>query len=69
MKTINIVKREFEQSLIQLVEECNIPACILKDIFEKYLRQLQNIAEADYKRDMEQLQKAQPQKSEDNELS
>lgn len=61
LKTINIAKHEFEISLIQLIENSNIPACILKDIFDKYLRQLETIAENDYKRDLQQLQKQQQQ--------
>jgi len=40
LKTINIAKREFEDNLIQLIQEANIPACILQDIFSKYLREL-----------------------------
>ena len=65
LKTINIAKREFEDDLIQLIQEANIPACILQDIFSKYLRELQDIAEADYKRDLEELKKAN-QKNDNN---
>ena len=65
LKTINIAKREFEDDLIQLIQEANIPACILQDIFSKYLRELQDIAEADYKRDLQELKKAN-QKNDDN---
>ena len=65
LKTINIAKKEFENNLIQLIQEANIPACVLQDIFSKYLRELQDIAEADYKRDLEELKK-QNQQNENN---
>ena len=55
LKTINIVKKEFENSLIELIQNSNIPACILSDIFEKYLRQLKDIADQDYERDLKRL--------------
>ena len=53
-KTINIVKKEFENSLVKLVQNSSIPACILVDIFQKYVYQLQNIADADYEKDIQQ---------------
>jgi hypothetical protein len=51
-KTINILKREFEDDLIQLIQNANMPACILHDILVKYSRELQDLAEEDYKRDL-----------------
>ena len=65
LKTINIVKKEFENNLIQLIQEANIPACVLQDIFFKYLRELQDIAEADYKRDLQELKKQSQQNNKD----
>lgn len=64
MKTINILKKEFETNLIDLIQSSNIPACILQDIFDKYLRQLSDIAERDYKRDMQKLQQEEKEKDE-----
>lgn len=64
-KTINILKKEFENNLIQLIQNSNMPACILQDILSKYLRQLQDLADEDYKRDLQQLKK-QNQQNENN---
>ena len=62
-KTINIVKKEFENSLVKLVQNSSIPACILVDIFQKYVYQLQNIADADYEKDIQQEWQMQEEKS------
>lgn len=64
-KTINILKKEFENNLIQLIQSSNMPACILQDILSKYLRQLQDLADEDYKRDLQQLKKQSQQNNED----
>ena len=69
MKTINITKREFEDNLIELIQNSNIPACILVDIFQKYLRQLEDIAENNYQRDLKQLQKQEQEKEIQDESS
>ena len=69
LKTINITKREFEDNLVELIQNSNIPACILVDIFQKYLRQLEDIAESNYQRDLKQLQKQEQEKEIQDESS
>lgn len=64
LKTINITKREFENNLINLIQNSNMPACILVDIFEKYTKQLEDIAESNYQRDLQQLQKQEQEQQE-----
>lgn len=67
LKTINVTKREFEHSLFQLINNSNIPACILQDIFELILNQLKKLADADYERDIKQLEKEQEQQEQEQE--
>lgn len=58
MEEIILMKREFEENLVKLINESNLPAFILKPIIKDLFEQL-NIAE------QQQLEQAQKNKKEE----
>lgn len=57
-KTIAIKRAEFHQSLIQLIGQSELPVCVVADALQIVLTQVQNLANEQLQKDIEQMKEA-----------
>lgn len=51
-KTASILHKEFSDKLIQLINNCGLPAWAIKDTLRNALNQVEAIADQEYQKDM-----------------
>lgn len=56
MKPITILKREFDEKLVELVNGCGLPACVIKPSVEQLVNLLNQMEAAQYQADLKAMQ-------------
>lgn len=57
-KPVTIIREELRQKITSAVNESNLPAFVVADMFEGFLRELRALERQQYQNDLENYQKA-----------
>lgn len=55
-KSITIIYQEFKDNFANLINNSNLPACMIEPILENYLREVKSIAKRQYELDKKQYE-------------
>lgn len=58
-KTANMLHREFSNALTSLINNCGLPAFVIKDTLRCALFQVEQIEDQEYQRDLKEYQELQ----------
>lgn len=56
-KPVTVVREELRQKITSVVNEANLPAFVVADIFDGFLRELRALERQQYQNDLENYQK------------
>lgn len=57
-KTISIIYEEFKEDFSNLINNCNLPICMIETILENYLQEVKIIAKKQYEFDKKQYEES-----------
>ncbi len=63
-KPVTIIREELRQAITQAVNDSNLPAFVVADMFEKFLAELKQLERQQYQSDLEAYNQSQEEVSE-----